>query len=543
MSTQAQKLKEEADALFRSQEFKAASKKYSEAIKLDEANPILFPNRSLCSFKSKEYLNAAADATMAVSLDPSYVKAHVRRAEASDALHRDYIGQMSWQAALNALPKDNLTPSEKAAKEACERGYAESKRRGDEVRAQVKMEIESTTEYPTWRRVFALSENLTSEDIDNNPHTSLSQSKIACDEYRRATEALEHIFHKFPGRDSYTHGAGPIDSLANVILHDTRIPYDWDDTWLPKIYVVLQAQNENADAWKDLQFDDGFRELVMKRHREKGWDATQTALVITVQCWIVHARMIEGVGVKRVNYFHSALQTLHWARKELMPHGYSDKCSCCDRVFRPTYLLWVQKSYLDSMMECLECSKAGDKKPQYLEELRSEAENLIFTVDAMPREDDAVMAVTYQDMPRGMAYAALGVYYSEKAYLAEPPVPLPEFDELLKKSIGSYLLAGLCFPVGDEYRARYLNRALEGMIFSETAVSMLMDTLKHLEKAIEEMKPIWGSGATVSGERLRNTIGFLADTRRQFAAGVYKEDTILRFPHPVRDAVPLGRRK
>ncbi|EEC00050.1 hypothetical protein MPER_00095, partial [Moniliophthora perniciosa FA553] len=73
MSTPAQGLKDEADNLFRQQDYSSAWQKYGEAITLDTKNPVLFANRALCGLKLDQ---------SAVKLDPGYAKAHARCAEA-----------------------------------------------------------------------------------------------------------------------------------------------------------------------------------------------------------------------------------------------------------------------------------------------------------------------------------------------------------------------------------------------------------------------------------------------------------------------------
>lgn len=46
---QADRLKAEGNALFIKKDFKGAYRKYTEALKHDEKNPILYSNRSACS--------------------------------------------------------------------------------------------------------------------------------------------------------------------------------------------------------------------------------------------------------------------------------------------------------------------------------------------------------------------------------------------------------------------------------------------------------------------------------------------------------------
>ena len=44
------KLKDEGNALFKQKQYRAVSKKYTEAIQVDGANAVLYCNRSACAF-------------------------------------------------------------------------------------------------------------------------------------------------------------------------------------------------------------------------------------------------------------------------------------------------------------------------------------------------------------------------------------------------------------------------------------------------------------------------------------------------------------
>ena len=106
------KVKAEGDALFAQKRFKEAYVKYSDAIKLDGNNAILYGNRAASALSMNEYvlhfhyninvrpilyvhsyLDAASDAKYAVKLDPSYYKAWARlgKAEHASCSRRDIL--------------------------------------------------------------------------------------------------------------------------------------------------------------------------------------------------------------------------------------------------------------------------------------------------------------------------------------------------------------------------------------------------------------------------------------------------------------------
>ena len=75
----------------------------------------------------------------------------------------------------------------------------------------------------------------------------------------------------------------------------------------------------------------------------------------------------------------------------------------------------------------------------------------------------------------------------------------------------------------------------------DTLLGALMETLRLLEKAIDEMRPIWGMGTVLfRRERVQNVINLLENVRLQYALGVYRGDMIVRYPRPQRICVPIG---
>ena len=56
MSSQADQLKAEGNALFAKKKFTAAYKKYSDALKHDDKNPVLYSNRAACCLNLNRYV-------------------------------------------------------------------------------------------------------------------------------------------------------------------------------------------------------------------------------------------------------------------------------------------------------------------------------------------------------------------------------------------------------------------------------------------------------------------------------------------------------
>ncbi|ESK91498.1 hypothetical protein Moror_2630 [Moniliophthora roreri MCA 2997] len=135
---QAQRLKEEANNLVR-------QKQYASAM--------------------KHNLDAASDASDAFKLDPSYIKAYARYAEATDAMFLIQYSEEGYETALKLLDKPKLTPVERKLKEDIERGYDTSKKRIVAVEYAIEESSkEDCSAAPPWRRAFSVIGQMDAHD-------------------------------------------------------------------------------------------------------------------------------------------------------------------------------------------------------------------------------------------------------------------------------------------------------------------------------------------------------------------------------------------
>ncbi|KAM4844838.1 protein unc-45 homolog B [Thomomys bottae] len=86
---EAVKLKEEGNGHFQRQDYKAATKSYSQALKLTKDKTLLatlYRNRAACGLKMESYVQAASDASRAIDMDSADIKALYRRCQALEHL-------------------------------------------------------------------------------------------------------------------------------------------------------------------------------------------------------------------------------------------------------------------------------------------------------------------------------------------------------------------------------------------------------------------------------------------------------------------------
>ncbi|KAH6904147.1 hypothetical protein BKA70DRAFT_1403398 [Coprinopsis sp. MPI-PUGE-AT-0042] len=79
-------VKEEGNLLFKQKHYAAAAQKFSEAIQLDNRNPVFYGNRAACYFFLRMFPETLRDCHTAIQIDPHYRKAWLRKGDAHDEL-------------------------------------------------------------------------------------------------------------------------------------------------------------------------------------------------------------------------------------------------------------------------------------------------------------------------------------------------------------------------------------------------------------------------------------------------------------------------
>ncbi|XP_049627446.1 protein unc-45 homolog B isoform X1 [Suncus etruscus] len=86
---EAVQLKEEGNRFFQEQDYKAAARSYGQALKLTKDKALLatlYRNRAACGLKTESYVQAASDASRAIDINSSDIKALYRRCQALEHL-------------------------------------------------------------------------------------------------------------------------------------------------------------------------------------------------------------------------------------------------------------------------------------------------------------------------------------------------------------------------------------------------------------------------------------------------------------------------
>ena len=85
---------------------------YSKGMQYDASNPLLPANRAMAYLKLKQFVESEADCTLALSHDPAYIKAYLRRGSARVALGKVESAVKDFKDALKLEPENKQAKQE-----------------------------------------------------------------------------------------------------------------------------------------------------------------------------------------------------------------------------------------------------------------------------------------------------------------------------------------------------------------------------------------------------------------------------------------------
>ncbi|KAI0639017.1 hypothetical protein C8Q77DRAFT_1078840 [Trametes polyzona] len=505
----AQRLKAEADALFRAKDYQGAFERYTEAIRHSGGkNPILYCNRSACSRALGRRLEATDDAQTAITLDPSYAKAYARLAAANTGtLTSQGRAIEALQKALSILPPvDSATPLEKrqraeyaALLDAAEK---EEKKLNEDVitRAKCAQELMGVdrSRLP-WALAAEVIPTLKGPDRWNSSAWLIRHARqewqkgMDIMQYLRTTEDREN--------DQYTvvSPPGAVLALSNAVLTDYRafkflLEGDPLGVFVSQLRVELSAN----DGW----YTGGSHRVISEadlRRQSEPLDDVLYSLTITIRGWIVNGWLEEtymGALEHSLDYYTSALEVLNWARKV-----WEDEDPYTLGPLFQEHVVHVVKCLQLRVYTQLYEERPGPGSQSILEHIRDGAQELLDELlqiehDAPPEDSESCypLFLAYMRYPLAQAHAFQGFYYHQTGILMKEAAGGINTDEVADMYISaahSYEDAASFYPQDDEMHIWSLYRAFHISLDVGREAGDLLDILDKVHNAMPKMKTVW----------------------------------------------------
>ncbi|KAJ7707341.1 hypothetical protein B0H17DRAFT_1191857 [Mycena rosella] len=500
-------LKLQGNALFSAKKFKEAGKKYTEAIDAGDeaADPkglaVLYANRAACRMSLKMYLDANNDAKKATQLDPTYAKAFARLASSQDTLGDYPDSKESWQRALDALPKFDLTQAEENQKTQYQAGLTAAavgleKMKNTPIVGDQAIIMQGEGRMP-WDLAAAMLPCLRAS-LATNAESLCSSAWVIHGAYENFMLGVNKMnqLQIDTVADQIKGMPGAIVDLTNGIMRDSRAIHFTDNEFISKYNKQMRLESGVYKPWEEAGPEMVIREA-LARQRDEGWDSVRPSLSLTIRGWIMRAVMDAGLRQRydvAVEFFKRALDVLRSLRESwiLVPK--------IDRgvIFEKTFLFGIQHLYIEAIMQSYALNPSVDT----LEELEKESDLLIREVDGAlgePRSQEPVdpgFVSSFYTYPRALAYAMKGLCYNKKAALITTNTR-----ELHRKAALAYIKAADSFPQDDEKHPWFLNVALQNMIQARSfPLRETLDIMKRIRVTTPTAKAIWErSSLSMSG--------------------------------------------
>ncbi|EGN94488.1 hypothetical protein SERLA73DRAFT_155757 [Serpula lacrymans var. lacrymans S7.3] len=239
----AEVLKAEGNACHQKGLYSEAYSKYSDAIKKDGSNAILYANRAASALSMSWYLDAVRDAQEAVKIDPIYVKAWAR-------LTKAYQITRHWK--FPRLKKHLLVFH----------SYMPFLLSEDKRRKKERMAEQS-----------------------NNVWAIMKASKMLINDFQQGVQIM---------RETKTTTAGDV---TTGILWDYRVFFtdSWD--WNEKLHEQVAFELHVNNGWRwDAEYPIHIREEACQRLKESGWDSLRPAIETTMHILNWHYFLALSVG-------------------------------------------------------------------------------------------------------------------------------------------------------------------------------------------------------------------------------------------------------
>ncbi|CDO73147.1 hypothetical protein BN946_scf185007.g202 [Trametes cinnabarina] len=486
-----EQLKAEGNELHSKGNHAAARSKYTEAIKLDGENAILYANRAAAYIAQRQYLDAAKDAQRAVEVDPNYSKAWARLAKASFELRAFQPSIDAWKKALETLPSADLTPQQEQLKQQYEEGLkqaeAELQNNKSKTMEQHNLRTVPADERP-WIRALKMEDVLTSNRLLNTSAWAIMNAYKVDIAYKTVVCVSAWLTHSDFSMQDFSAGVrymkeikktdtgiqGNLNALQliiNGLLRDDRVFHMDSEDWLDKLQLQVQFEITANEGWAE-GGPDTVKEEAVKRLKEKG-------------CGAGHANALQ--------YYNSILAVLDWGSRTWHDVPTADR----GVIFQKTYIRAIRRLKMDAYLGALK--HAEDDSEYDVEDLMEIANQMVDeTTKNAPKEGDTDVGpldkgawYSFFVYPVADAHATLGAIFMQQGLGAKQAGDKVEAENMLAAASKFYKKAAEMYPPDDENFPLYLKVAFEAEYHLGRPLSDTLPLCKRIRDSLPGVLKIW----------------------------------------------------
>ncbi|RDB29131.1 Small glutamine-rich tetratricopeptide repeat-containing protein beta [Hypsizygus marmoreus] len=483
----AEGLKALGNALHVKGKYKQAYQKYSEAIKEDPTNAILWANRAASALAMKQYLDAVSDAEKAAELDPKYAKAWGRQGTGFHALGSWKQAITCFTKALACLPPDeNLAPQDKVLKAQFEVGL----KKAEECEKRPIPEPMSVpiggvdAENSPWKRALLMrNEVIANEDLTSSAFVIMNAYR----EFGSGIEKMKKTTRKtINGQGALIGLTGVLVHISNGILRDRRVFHIGIPNFFDLYNNQIELETAKTQAW-DKAGPKLVQQEALRRLEISGWDAVRPALSTTIRAWVLRGFIQSAVTrVSAPEYYRDALDVLDWGSRVWKDVSHEVRGT----IFDLTFIRGVRRLFLNAIWEAY--SEESKENIYGLDDIAKVAQEIVTESDANPlrpgSQHDPGFISSFYVYPKADALAILGWYHMQLATASED---MDYKNEHWVEAADYYIQAANLLPQDEEYHAYYLKVALEAFWWSLAPLRVTLPLCARIRDAIPKMKQVW----------------------------------------------------
>ncbi|KAF9051389.1 hypothetical protein BJ165DRAFT_1400914 [Panaeolus papilionaceus] len=480
----AEAIKAIANEFYSKKDFKNAYQKYTEAIDVDGSNAVYYSNRAAASLAMNQVIEACADATRAIKLDPKYAKAYENLEQ-----------QEQWVKAIELLPRgdiDQLSQAEKKQREqyGVELGKAQAGLHASGVRRHRVNHIAPTNDGTVgtepWRRALQQEAQLKAEGNKS------SSAWVILGAHRDFAQSMSlfNAMKSDQATGSYGTEIGAIMLFLNGIMRDSRIfSGDMGSNWLQKFKAQIAIETVFFKGWTGSGSLTTSLEAIQReapqRLEKQGWDILREQGFLEHHWW--------GRPGRAALYYTYAVMLLHW----VMTNWVDVPAPVKGTSFQFSYVLGVKRLNLEAMIMGLEKGPCPFTENDVAKEANSVFEILGY-MGKLRGIFDPGFVLSFQHYPRAEAHVALGVLSIRKAAAATAP---KDAQKHFMDAHKQFIEAANILPSDDEKTFRHLYSALEALWLADKPLKDQLPLLSRVAKAAEDMLRFWPLEESAGGSK------------------------------------------